>query len=371
VSVRWQLPGESELVYRSPQNGNAIRIDPHGSNLGALLMTKPGPSCPVEYLYSARDFRAEPSFRAETVYVVGGLYGNLDALHAILRMRDDEAKRGTHVALVFNGDHNWFDVDPDSFREINHVALESVSIRGNVEAEIAAPTEAGCGCNYPDYVNPEYVARSNAIMGRLQAAANDFPSLRSALGALPLWRTIEVGAQRIGIVHGDAEMLSGWAFAAERLSPIGKCCSGDEATAALTPRSTIDRFFRESGVTAFASTHTCLAHARDFEVDGKQRLIINNGAAGLPNFADTSFGLVTRISVDPAVPAESLYGLSLGGVRFDALPVRFDQPAWIGRFLANWAPGSPAFEAYFNRILSGPDFDLDDAVAGQVMRASP
>ena len=281
-------------------------------------------------------------------------------------MRDAEARRGTRVALVFNGDHNWFDTDGASFREVNQVALESVSIRGNVEAEIAAPSDSGCGCNYPDYVNAEYVARSNAIMGRLQATARDFPALRDALHALPLTRTIQVAGQLIGIVHGDAQMLSGWGFAAERLSPIGKSCSGDEATAELTPRETIARYFRESGVTAFASSHTCLAHARDFEVDGAQRLIMNNGAAGLPNFADSCFGLITRISADPDVPASSLYGIAIGGVRFDALPVRFDQRAWVARFLGNWSPGSPAHEAYFNRIVNGPDFSLRDAVAGRV-----
>src|SRR5262245_5446988 len=91
-------------------------------------------ACPVDYAYSAKDFRRAPSLSADTVYVVGGLYGNIEALHAILRMQEAEARRGTKVTLVFNGDHNWFDTDPADFREINQVALESVAIRGNVEA---------------------------------------------------------------------------------------------------------------------------------------------------------------------------------------------------------------------------------------------
>ena len=86
----------------------------------------------------------------------------------------------------------------------------------------------------------------------------------------------------------------------------------------------------------------------------------------MSNFANTTFGLITRISVDPRVPAESLYGVALGGLRFDALPVRFDQTVWIGRFLASWAPGSPAYESYFDRIVSGPDFSPADAVGGRV-----
>jgi hypothetical protein len=322
-------------------------------------------SCPPSYRYSPAEFRSAAAVHAKTAYVIGGLYGNVEALHAILRMQEAEARRGTDVTLVFNGDHNWFDVDPTSFREINQVALESVAIRGNVEAEIAAPT-GGCGCNYPDYVNAEYVARSNAIMARLQETSREFSEIRAALDALPMSRTIQVDSQRIGIVHGDPEMLSGWSFAAERLSPSGKVCSGDEAAAELTPRETIEGWFRDAGVTAFASSHTCLAHARDFEVDGTQRLVMNNGAAGLANFAGGTFGLITRISEDPAVPAESLYGITIGGVRFDALPVRFDQQAWVARFLANWPPGSPAYEAYFDRIVNGPNFELQDALGGKV-----
>jgi len=323
-------------------------------------------SCPVEYRYAPSHFRREPSLVADTVYVVGGLYGNLEALHEILRMREAEAKRGRQVELVFNGDHNWFDVDAASFREINQAALAWTSIRGNVEAEIANPSDTGCGCNYPGYVNAQYVARSNAIMQRLQLAAHEFPHLRRALGAMPMTRTIEVGGERIGIVHGDAEMLSGWSFAAERLSPTARCCSGDEARAEPTPRVAIERVFREAGVTAFASTHTCLPHARDFLVDGRDRLVVNNGSAGIPNFARTTFGLVTRISADPAVPSESLYGIAIGGARFDALPVRFEQAAWVERFLANWQPGTPGHDAYFHRIVSGPDFTLADAIGGRV-----
>jgi len=326
-------------------------------------------SCPVEYRYAPAHFRRAPSIVAETVYVVGGLYGNLEALHEILRMCEGEAREGRRVALAFNGDHNWFDVDAASFREINQLALDSTSIRGNVEAEIARPT-GGCGCNYPGYVNAEYVARSNAIMARLQEAADEFPAVKTALGGLPLTRTLEVGGERIGVVHGDAELLSGWSFAAERLSPNRRCCSGDEATAELTPRARIEQVFREADVTAFASTHTCLAHARDFAVDGRNRLIMNNGSAGIPNFSGATFGLVTRISADPAVPRASLYGIRMGGARFDALPVRFDQSAWMKRFLGNWQPGTPGYDAYFDRLVKGPDFRLADAIGGRVERAS-
>jgi hypothetical protein len=329
-------------------------------------------ACPIEYRYAAADLHRTRSDRAETAYVIGGLYGNVEALHAILRMQEHEARHGRQVHLVFNGDHNWFDTDAAGFREVNQVALESLAIRGNVEAELAQPSEAGCGCNYPAYVNAEHVARSNAIMRRLQATARDMPQLCAALQALPMFRVIEVGDTRVGIVHGDAESLAGWSFAAERLSPVRTCCSGDEVDdGALTPRATLERWFRDAGVDAYASSHTCLAHARDLEVDSRTRAIFNNGAAGLPNFAAESFGIVTRISIDPAIPRGSLYGLNLNGVRFDAMPVLYDSVAWRERFVANWPPGSPAHEAYFKRIVTGPDFARRDAIGGHVALTMP
>jgi hypothetical protein len=326
-------------------------------------------SCALEYRYSPSDFKIAPTTEHEAVYVVGGLYGNLQALHEILRMQEAEARLGVKVTLVFNGDHNWFNRDAASFSEINQVALESIAIRGNVEAEFAAPSDSGCGCNYPEYFNAEYVARSNAIMDSLRDTASQFSGICAELNALPLIRRIKVGEASVGIVHGDPEMLSGWSFAAERLSSIGKCCSGDEATVALTSQEKIASYFQQAGVQAFASTHTCLAHARDYVVDGEDRLIINNGAAGLPNFANRSYGLVTRIALVDKAHANSLYGFTLKGTRFDALPVHYAQPEFIRHFIRNWAPGSPAYEAYFNRVVNGPDFDLADARGGRVVAA--
>jgi len=289
---------------------------------------------------------------ADTVYVIGGLYGNVEALHAILRMQEDEARHGATPVLVYNGDHNWFDIDPQSFNEINQAALAGVAIRGNVEAEIAEPTAGGCGCNYPEDVDPAIVERSDAIMRRLQHTAEDFPAIREALAALPKLATIAVGGEHIGIVHGDAHSLAGWSFAADRLSAARE--------------DAVRRIFRAAGVRAFASTHTCLPYARDFDVGGEQHLIMNNGAAGMANFAGTTHGVITRISIDPRVPAASLYGMQLGAVRFDALPVRFDLARWVARFLANWPPGSAAHLSYFDRIVGGPKFARSQAVGGRV-----
>ena len=63
------------------------------SAVSALL--KSAPACPVDYRYPATVFKRPPSLVADTVYVVGGLYGNLEALNEILRMQEAEARAGS------------------------------------------------------------------------------------------------------------------------------------------------------------------------------------------------------------------------------------------------------------------------------------
>lgn len=290
------------------------------------------------------------------MYVAGGLYGNIEALDAILAMRDAESARGKRVDLVFNGDFNWFNTDPESFAAINKTVLAHTAIQGNVEAEIGTPSAGGCGCNYPDDVDDVFAVRSDDIMGQLQRASIGFLEIREALARLPMIRVVRVGDVRVGIVHGDAESLAGWNFAADRLAGIAPAL-----------HSYVACCFRDAGVTAFACTHTCFPYARVFHVDGASRIIVNNGAAGMANFTATTYGLITRISTDTHVPAHSLYGATIDRVRFDAVPVRFDHARWLGRFLANWPPNTPAHMSYFDRIVNGPRFSLRDAIGEGVV----
>ena len=94
--------------------------------------------------------------------------------------------------------------------------------------------------------------------------------------------------------------------------------------------------------------------------------MINNGSAGLANFADTTYGVITRLSDSPRPPADSLYGTTVGPLRCDALPVWFDLARWMARFLAQWPPGSPGHRSYFGRITNGSHLRLEQAARGGV-----
>jgi hypothetical protein len=317
-------------------------------------MAKPGRSCPRHYRYSPAVFARPADLTAQALYIVGGLYGNPFALEAVLAMARREG-----ATLVFNGDFNWFNVDPAEFESVNEIVLQHVALRGNVETEIAGEDSgAGCGCAYPEWVGDAEVERSNEILRRLRETASAYPELRERLGVLPMHLVAEIGGLRIGIAHGDAESLAGWQFSQEALR------ERPERARAL---------IAGAGIDVFACTHTCLPVMQEFVAPRGPALIVNNGAAGMPNFRDTRFGLATRIASAPSTQA--LYGTRLGKWVVEAVPVRYDHEAWIARFDRLWPAGSPASLSYRRRIASGPDYEMEQAVrtgarAGAFSRAA-
>jgi len=300
-------------------------------------MSAPGRNCPLRYRYGADAVAHAPERLAQTLYVIGGLYGNAQALRAIEDMAG--AERGP-VTLCFNGDFNWFNVDDAGFSEVNASVLQHDCILGNVEAELAPEAgDAGCGCAYPESVSADTVERSNAIHARLKRTATRHPEVLRRIAALPMVARYRVGTVRIGVVHGDAEALAGWRFDAASLDDPDL-------------RDWRAYAFAQSGVDVFASSHTCLPALRGYASKGC-KLVINNGAAGMPNFRGQRHGILTRIATTPT-PHPRLYGSSVRGVHVDALAIRYDPVLWQAAFLANWPAGSPAWLSYFERIDQGP-----------------
>lgn len=305
-----------------------------------------GRTCPLRYRYGAAALARATEKPVETLYVVGGLYGNLPALDAVEALVSAEAGP---VTVCFNGDFNWFNVDNDSFAAINRRVLEHDAIQGNVEAELGVDgNTAGCGCAYPDAVDDAVVERSNRIHARLKATALRHTEILDRLAELPMLARYLIGDARIGVVHGDADSLAGWRFDVAALD-------------APENASWLAEAFSRAEVEVFASTHTCLPALRSFAGPaGRSRFVINNGAAGMPNFAGERAGLLTRISVlrSPHVP---VHGLRQDDLHIDALAIPFDAACWEASFLNNWPAGSDAWLSYFQRIQGGPNFQRGQA----------
>lgn len=308
---------------------------------------QPGRSCPLHYRYAPDSLNCKPEITADTLYVIGGLYGNRPALRAIQALA---AAEQSPVTLVFNGDFNWFNIDAAGYAEVNETALAHPALRGNVETELAGDDDAaGCGCGYPDSVSDAEVVRSNAILAQLRETARAFPQLRARLAALPMTLVAAVGPLRVAIVHGDCESLAGWSYDESML----RDASGIAHAAAHCDAS---------GARIIASSHTCLPAALSFDTARGVATLFNNGAAGMPNFAGTSFGVITRISTQPAATPAALYGTAIDGVFIDALAVHYDQTAWLSEFNANWPTGSAAEQSYGKRITNGPRYGLNRAM---------
>lgn len=311
-------------------------------------MNQPGRSCPLRYRYGARTIAQAAPRRVQTLYVVGGLYGNSPALDEVERMAAREPAAAT---LCFNGDFNWFNIADMQFAEINRRVLAHDAILGNVEAEFDAEGgAAGCGCAYPESVDAGVVERSNRIHARLRATAARHPRICARLARLPMVARYQVAGCRIGVVHGDAESLAGWRFDVNAL---------DEPAA----RSWLRSIFDTAAVDVFASTHTCLPALRGVaRPDGGTGWVINNGAAGMPNFRGDRSGLITRIGSAPS-PHESLHEIAVAGAHIALLPLRYDAALWRKRFVEQWPPGSDAWSSYFERITRGPQFTLDRVIS--------
>lgn len=293
---------------------------------------------------------------ARVLYVVGGLYGNTAALDALSSVvRQEEEKDG--VAVVFNGDFNFFNATHESWVSVNSRirnfaretgAQRTLATLGNVELEVSTTprgSPVGCGCAYPEQVDPDVALRAAEIVTRLHDVAMDSETtewLRS-LRKTSTWR---VGTSRIGVVHGDFDCLNGWTLAAEAFV--------DDAWQPTSPEE-VSRHLEIAELDVLACTHTCLAYMLHVRNDGK--IVVNNGSAGMGNFKDDARGIVTRISdvESAASPVDALYSLSLdnNNVKVEAIPLKFGLDEWLAEFESVWPPGSPAHVSYHDRIKHG------------------
>ena len=308
-----------------------------------------GRSCPLAYRYDPVSLCQNPDEVADDVlYIIGGLYGNLLAYEEVERMALVEERRGKSVRLVFNGDFNWFNASDELFRTVNLRVLKHTASLGNVEYELAHPSDgAGCGCAYPEFVDQAVVERSNSIIERLQAVADRHPDLEEQLAGLPRFRCLMFGGLKVLVLHGDPESLAGWGLSRETLTD-GGC-------------QRLKEWFRKTDADVILCTHTCLPLLWSGEVDGRPRLLANNGSAGMGNLAGDPRGLIIRVASSPAVTG-AIAGVSGAGLYLDLLPVAFDLPAWLAEFDRLWPATTPAAVSYRQRILEGTQLQPEQLI---------
>ncbi len=249
--------------------------------------------------------------------------------------------------MVLNGDIHWFDKTAENFANIENRISSYTPLVGNVEAELRRQDDigVGCGCAYPDCTADDAVARSNRIHKMLSFALECTPSLKTCLEGRPATLVASVAGRRIGITHGDEKLLGGWDNSRETLQDILR-------------QDEVDQFMAAQNLDVFTTTHTCAPAALRLA----RGVVINNGAAGLPNFEDQDYGLCIRIATTPQ--EDSLFECELDGLFVQAIPLRYDQTAYLQWFDALWAPTSAAALSYRDRIVSGPEDHIRDSLLG-------
>jgi predicted phosphodiesterase len=319
-----------------------------------------GRFCPADYRIDQKLFaKSQATMEFDLVYVVGGLYGNTEALRVICDAF--EADPVSNKCMIFNGDFHWFDVSAAEFLEIEFQTSKYMRLRGNVETELARDVkvgdeDVGCGCAYPDEVSSKEVDYSNAIIQQLRATYRQLcesGNLTTNLNELPMATRFQIGGVGVAVTHGDTDSLAGWNLAHHRI----------ESTLADELAHKLDVL----EVDVVASSHTCLPALHK----SKGKLVANNGAAGLANFQGDTTGLITRIvrkSTDNAMNLKLpiAYQTDLvsncGAVNVKALKVPFNNPAWQHKFIAQWPRESAAYESYWKRIQLGTSYTEKQAM---------
>lgn len=339
----------------------------------------PGRTCPIDYNLNGEIFdQFDKDIMADTIYVVGGLYGNKEALDEILKM----AKEESNLRIVFNGDAHWFDVNLEDFSYIENAIKNYDAIIGNVEAELISDrSEAGCGCSYPDSVDDGVVDRSNKIHSIMKKNIQNSKDIIDVLKRRKRTLTARVGDKRIAILHGDEKSLAGWGNSKENLQKKARL---DE----------IGKWADENSIDIVACTHTCAPVAVAFGknckiIDENNRekrpdkisdnnsdkisdvvedakrdktVLINNGASGMPNFINTNYGLLTRISETKS--SRAIYRYILGKVFIEAIPIEYDHDKFLKWFDEVWDKSSPASISYRDRIVHGGCDNLENCIRG-------
>jgi predicted phosphodiesterase len=295
-----------------------------------------------DYAIAHEEWNKNPFAECDVLYSVGGLYGNVEAMKTVISMAEQEQG---NVCIALNGDYHWFDATLESFLEIEKLIAPYIPMNGNVEFELSR-TQAcgvGCGCSYPTSMSDGFVSRSNAIYGRIKEAISQKSGLAASLKNRPAWGIVKVGDALVGLTHGDEKSVSGWGCSVDSLHDENRL-------------KELDEFFAQHSIDILSTTHTCAAAAIALD----NGIVINNGSAGLPEYKGLLYGLINRVAKTPH--EDAIYRSQINDIYVEAVPVRYNQEAFIEWFDSIWEADSPAAKSYRPRAVSGPDTVFSDAV---------
>lgn len=296
-----------------------------------------GRNCSLAYILNKNWTENIVDAKSDVLYIVGGLYGNLFALNKI-----NELAKSENAQIIFNGDMHWFDVKEEDFLTIEkNSEVNSTKLLGNVEYELISKDDLlGCGCNYPEDVESGVVERSNIIHKIMKENVKDNEILED-IKSREKTLVIRYFDKNIAITHGDEKSMSGWE------------CSYDNLQNKKRQKE-LDSWFEKNNIDIMATTHTCLPVVYN---NGKN-IVVNNGASGMANIINTTYGLVTRIAKTSSPLA--IISEKIGNVYIELIKIEFDINKFLEWFESVWDNDSPASISYKNRIINGTKLKIEN-----------
>lgn len=295
-----------------------------------------GRNCSLDYILKKDWTKKIIKCDNDVLYIVGGLYGNSFALDIINKKAKEE-----NAKIIFNGDMHWFDVEEKDFLKIEENSKNGLKLLGNVEYELINPIDnLGCGCNYPEDVDQGVVERSNIIHRMMKDNLTDENTL-SSIKKREKTAVVEFFAKKIAITHGDEKSMSGWECSYDNLQ------NGER-------QEELSCWFANNKIDILATTHTCLPVVYN---NGKN-IVINNGAAGMANVKNATYGLITRIAKTSS--KDAIVSEKIDDLYIELVKIEFDITKFVSWFESTWSENSPASISYKNRIVNGTSLEIDN-----------
>ena len=161
----------------------------------------------------------------------GGVYGNADALRALLK----ECSGIAPESFVCTGDLAGYCAEGAEVCRMMQTELAgSVIVRGNCERTIAADDD-DCGCGFTTGSACDRLSVAWHAHAKSSISADD----KQWMGGLPAQLTIEFGGRKIAVMHADAQTDNNFIFASTCESQKRAALAESEADAVIAGHSGI------------------------------------------------------------------------------------------------------------------------------------
>ena len=116
----------------------------------------------------------------------------------------------------------------------------------------------------------------------------------------------------------------------------------------------MNTWLSDNKVDILVKTHTWLPvlYSND------KHIVVNNGAAGMANVKDSTYGLITRIAKTPS--EDAIVSEKIDNIYVELVKIDFSIEKFLEWFESVWDDNSPASISYKKRIIHGTSLEISN-----------